>query len=71
MAKTIDVRRVELGQPGEFSRIASKEEILEMLEQKAGPQTRELFERFIRDVKKLEAEQKYGRGIAARARGRP
>ena len=57
VARTIDVRRVELGQPGEFSRIANKEEILEMLEEKAGPQVRKLFEKFMRDVEKLEAEQ--------------
>ncbi len=57
VAKTIDVRRVEVGQPGEFSLPPNKEAILERLEQKAGPQARKLFEKFVREVQKLEAEQ--------------
>jgi hypothetical protein len=50
-------RAVEVGQPGDFSRLPNKQSILEKLEAKAGPQARELFERFVRDVQKLEAEQ--------------
>ena len=57
VARTIDVRRVEIGQPGEFSRLPNKQAILERLEQQSGPQVRELFERFVRDVEKLQAEQ--------------
>ena len=57
VARTIDVRRVELGQPGEFSRLTNKEAILEKVEAKAGPQVRKLFKKFMRDVEKLEAEQ--------------
>ena len=33
VAKTIDVRRVEVGQPGEFSRLPNKQAILEKLEE--------------------------------------
>jgi hypothetical protein len=54
---TIDVRRIELGQPGEFSRLPNKQAILEKLEQKFGPQVRELFEKFVRDMEKLQAQQ--------------
>jgi hypothetical protein len=57
VAKTIDVRRVEIGQPGEFSRLPNKQAILERLEQQSGPQARELFERFVRDMDRLQAEQ--------------
>ena len=57
VAKTIDVRRVELGQPGEFSRLPNKQAILDKLEQQAGPQARELFEKFARDFEKLQAKQ--------------
>jgi len=57
VARTIDVRRVEVGQPGEFSRLPNKQAILERLEQQSGPQARELFERFIRDMERLQAEQ--------------
>ena len=57
VAKTIDVRRVEVKQPGEFSRLPNKQAILERLEQKAGPQARELFEKFVKDMEKLQAEQ--------------
>jgi hypothetical protein len=60
VAKTIDVRRVEVGQPGEFSRLPTKEVILERLEEKAGPQARKLFEKFIQEVQKLQAEQEQG-----------
>ncbi len=60
VAKTIDVRRVEVGEPGEFSLPPNKEAILERLEQKAGPQARKLFEKFVREVQKLEAEQEQG-----------
>jgi hypothetical protein len=58
MAKMIDVRRVEVGQPEEFSRRYTKEAIIEKIEQKAGPRARQLFEKFISEVEKLEAEQK-------------
>jgi hypothetical protein len=57
VARTIDVRRVELGQPGEFPRLPNKQAILDKLEQQAGPQARELFEKFARDFEKLQAEQ--------------
>jgi hypothetical protein len=60
VAKTIDVRRVEVGQPGEFSALPNKEAILERLEQKAGPQARKLFEKFMQEMQKLQAEQEQG-----------
>jgi hypothetical protein len=65
VAKTIDVRRVEVGQPGEFSRPPTKEVILERLEEKAGPQARKLFEKFIQEVQKLQAEQEQGAQVNA------
>jgi len=34
VARTIDVRRVELGQPGEFDRARTKEEVLRRLEER-------------------------------------
>jgi hypothetical protein len=57
VARTIDVRRVKVGQPGEFSRLPNKQAIVERLEQQSGPQARELFERFVRDMERLQAEQ--------------
>jgi hypothetical protein len=60
VAKTIDVRRVEVGQPGEFSAVANKQEIIQMLEERAGPEARKLFEKFTRDLHKLQAEQEQG-----------
>jgi hypothetical protein len=53
VARTIDVRRVELGSPGEFARLGNKEAILAKLEEKAGPGARALFEKFVRDVEVL------------------
>src|SRR6516162_725997 len=60
VAKTIDVRRVEVGQPGEFSAGPNKEAILKRLEQKGGPQARKLFEKFTQEMQKLQAEQEQG-----------
>ena len=37
VARTIDVRRVEIGQPGEFSRLPNKQAILEKLEAESWP----------------------------------
>ncbi len=53
VARTIDVRRVELGSPGDFARLGNKQSIIEKLEQKAGPRARALFEKFVRDVEAL------------------
>ncbi len=53
VARTIDVRRVELGWPGDFARLGNKQSIIEKLEQKAGPRARALFEKFVRDVEAL------------------
>ena len=58
VARTIDVRRVELGQPGEFDRARTKEEVLQRLEERAGPAGRKLFERFLARVEKLERDQR-------------
>ena len=71
VARTIDVRRVELGQPGEFSRLTNKEAILEKLEEKAGPQVRKMFEKFVRDVEKLQAEQEQARWHTRQGQRRP
>jgi hypothetical protein len=51
------VTKVELGSPGDFARLGNKQAIIEKLEQKAGPEARKLFEKFIKDVQKLQAEQ--------------
>ena len=51
------VMRIELGRPGEFERRSTPEEIINRLEQKIGPQGRVIFERFVREMQRLEAEQ--------------
>ena len=56
MVKLSRVLKVEVGSPGDFTRLG-KQGILERLEEKAGPQARQLFETFMRDVEKLQ-EQK-------------
>ena len=52
----LGVLKVEVGGPGDFTRL-SKQGILEKLQEKAGPEARKLFEKFMRDVEKLQAEQ--------------
>ena len=55
MVKLANVMRVEVGTPGDFSGL-SKQEIVEKLEQRAGPKARKLFEKFISDMQKLKDE---------------
>jgi hypothetical protein len=56
VARTIDVRRVELGQPGEFDRVRTREEISQRLEERAGPAARKLFDQFVARLEKLERD---------------
>jgi hypothetical protein len=46
--------RIELGQPRDFDRPRSPEEVLAQLEDRVGPEGRRLFEDFLRNVKLLE-----------------
>jgi len=57
MIKFCQVTKVEVGSPGDFVKLGSKQAIIEKLEQKAGPEARKLFEKFVRDVEKLQAQQ--------------
>ncbi len=58
VARTADVRRVEVGGPGEFPLALSKEEILLKLEEQSGPEARKLFEECVARIEELEREQK-------------
>ena len=51
------VIRWEVGMPGEFDRSLTPDEIMVKLEQRVGPEGRKLFERFMRDVNKLQMKQ--------------
>jgi hypothetical protein len=48
---------LEVGQPGDFSRLTNKEAIVQRLEERSGPAARALFEKFIADLDKLQAQQ--------------
>jgi hypothetical protein len=52
MTKLAQVTRVEVGAPGDFRRLGNKEAIAQKLEEKAGPQARKLFEKFVKDMEK-------------------
>jgi hypothetical protein len=54
MLKLAQVYRVEVGQPSQFDRPATKEEALRRLEERRGPAARKMFEDFIAQVEKLE-----------------
>ncbi len=56
MIKLAKVTRIEVGSPGAFAKL-DKQAILERLQEKGGPEARKLFEKFMRDVEKLQAEQ--------------
>jgi long-subunit acyl-CoA synthetase (AMP-forming) len=57
MIKLCQVTKVEVGSSGDFAKLGNREEIAQKLEQKAGPEARKLFEKFVRDVRKLQAQQ--------------
>ena len=50
--KLAHVQRIEIGDRGHFSGL-DKEGIVEKLEQRAGPKARRLFEKFIKDMRRL------------------
>ncbi len=56
MIKLSCVLKDEVGGPGAFAKLG-KQGILEKLQEKAGPEARKLFEKFMRDVEKLQAQQ--------------
>jgi hypothetical protein len=57
MVKLCQVTKVEVGSPSDFAKLGSKEAIVQKLEEKAGAEARKLFEKFVRDLEKLEAQQ--------------
>ncbi len=57
------VHNVELGQPGEFEQVRSKEDVLQKLEEHSGPAARKLFEEFLAEVEKLEGGEDEKRSV--------
>jgi hypothetical protein len=58
MIKLAQVTKIEVGQPNDFARLGSKETIIQRLEERSGPEARKLFEKFVRDLEKLQVQQK-------------
>ena len=54
MVKISAVQRIEVSEPDDFSGLKSKQEVIDRLEQRAGPEARKLFEDFIKQVEALE-----------------
>jgi hypothetical protein len=54
MCKIAAAHRIEIGQPDDFSGLKSKQAIVEKLEERAGPEARKLFEKFIKQVEALK-----------------
>ena len=57
MIKLCQVTKVEVDQPNDLKRLGNKEAILQKLEERSGPEARKLFEKFVRDLDKLQAQQ--------------
>jgi hypothetical protein len=51
------VIRWEVGEAGAFDRSLTPDEIMDRLEKRVGPEGRKLFERFLRQVNQLQAQQ--------------
>jgi hypothetical protein len=47
----------EVGEAGAFDRSLTPDEIMDRLEKRVGPEGRKLFERFLRQVNKLQVQQ--------------
>jgi hypothetical protein len=47
---------------GDFAKLGSKKAIVQKLKEKAGPEARKLFEKFVRDVEKFQARQERNGG---------
>jgi hypothetical protein len=54
MCKIAAVQRIEVGEPDDFSGLKSTQAIVEKLEERAGPEVRKLFEKFIKQVEALK-----------------
>jgi len=54
-----------------FPAVSNKAEILRKLEERAGPEARKLFEKFTKDMQKLQARQEQDAGHANGMPGRP
>jgi hypothetical protein len=46
----------------DFAKLGSKKAIVQKLKEKAGPEARKLFEKFVRDVEKFQARQERNGG---------
>jgi hypothetical protein len=62
MVKLALVHRVELGEPKAFDKPRTVEEALAQLEERVGPRGRREFEKFLRKMERLEAEEN-GEGV--------
>ena len=51
------IMRWETGLPGKIDKPRTPEEIIAKLEERVGPKARKLFERFLRQLNKLQEEQ--------------
>ena len=61
MTKLALAHRVEQDQPQEFDdRPRPREQALQLLEQRAGPKARKMFERFLARIDKLECSGEFG-----------
>jgi hypothetical protein len=56
LVKLAMVHRVELGQPQEFKRPPTREELLQKMEERTGPLGRKMLEEFLDMVEKLECK---------------
>ena len=56
MIKLAKVTRIEVGSPGAFAKLG-KADIVQKLEERGGPRARALFEKFVADGEKLQAQQ--------------
>jgi hypothetical protein len=54
VCKIAAVQRIEVGQPGDFSGLKSKDEIAARLEERARPEARKLFDSFVKKVEALK-----------------
>jgi len=57
VAKLAQVQRVEIGKPGDFKQARSMDQLMEMVEERAGPKGRELFGKFVQDMEAQKEDE--------------
>lgn len=64
IAKLVQIHRVEVGDPGDFATAHTREELLERVGERFGQKGRQMFERFVAQLDRLDPDAERAAGPA-------